>query len=102
MKQITILVLALIPAFQCALAQDRIYRCGSDYVNASAGEEAKYSNCKLISGGRIIEAPPPKSKRNLSKKELDKYHACLVDATKAPTTIGVKWGSDLCDSKFGQ
>jgi hypothetical protein len=81
---------------------DRIYRCGSDYVNASAGEEAKYSNCKLISGGRTIEAPPPKSKRNLSKKELDKYHACLVDATKAPTTIGVKWGSDLCDSKFGQ
>lgn len=50
---------------------DRIYRCGSDYVNASAGEEAKYSNCKLIAGGRTIEAPPPKSKRNLSKKELD-------------------------------
>jgi len=93
-------VLALLLPTSDLLAQDKIYRCGKEYVNTvPKGEEA---NCKLISGGNKVEPPPPKPTRSLSKQEREKYLACLVDATKAPTTIGVKWGSDLCDTKFDQ
>src|SRR6218665_831621 len=57
-----LLVSAMLPA---ALAQERIYRCGSEYTNNAA--QAKERGCKLMEGGNVTvvqgshppSAPPP-------------------------------------------
>src|SRR6218665_393744 len=43
-----LLVSAMLPA---ALAQERIYRCGSEYTNNAA--HAKERGCKLMEGGNV-------------------------------------------------
>ncbi|ABM58884.1 conserved hypothetical signal peptide protein [Verminephrobacter eiseniae EF01-2] len=43
-----LLVSAMLPA---ALAQERIYRCGSEYTNNAA--QAKERGCKLMEGGNV-------------------------------------------------
>lgn len=48
----TLITLLLISAmFPAALAQDRIYRCGSEYTNNAA--QAKERGCKLMEGGNV-------------------------------------------------
>src|SRR6218665_859863 len=52
-----LLVSAMLPA---ALAQERIYRCGSEYTNNAA--QAKERGCKLMEGGNVTvmqHNPPP-------------------------------------------
>src|SRR6218665_98367 len=52
-----LLVSAMLPA---ALAQERIYRCGSEYTNNAA--QAKERGCKLMEGGNVTlpqSSPPP-------------------------------------------
>ncbi|TXH90115.1 MAG: hypothetical protein E6Q78_03920 [Rhodoferax sp.] len=54
MKQIYLVVAALLWT-GCALAQDRIYRCGNEYTNTITEAQAK--TCKLVSGGNITVVP---------------------------------------------
>src|SRR6218665_868284 len=55
-----LLVSAMLPA---ALAQERIYRCGSEYTNNAA--QAKERGCKLMEGGNVtlVQRTPPTAGR---------------------------------------
>ena len=46
-----------------ALAQDRIYRCGNEYINNAA--QAKQRGCQVVEGGNvtIIQSSPPPAAR---------------------------------------
>src|SRR6218665_3292302 len=69
-----LLVSAMLPA---ALAQERIYRCGSEYTNNAA--QAKERGCKLMEGGNVTvvqgsrpasgAAPPPATPRTGSSDQ---------------------------------
>ena len=59
MKYFLIFLLFGASGLPAAIAQDKIYRCGSEYINNSV--EAQARGCKLMEGGNISIISVPKS-----------------------------------------
>ncbi len=62
MKYFFALILVCLASSQAALAQDKIFRCGNEYINNA--KEAEARGCKLIDGGNITIISAPKTAAN--------------------------------------
>ena len=63
----------------------QVYKCGNEYTNNLTEVQAK--NCKLLTA------------KPLSKAEKERLQKCQLEATKAPTEMGVRVALAICKDK---
>ena len=124
--RITVLVCALVGS--AAMADDKIYRCGSEYMTGITEAQAK--TCKLISSESTpakqakpatrynppnlsgmdvvavlsppIEPPPRPAPKELGTYDQWRFDSCMTDAAKSPTARGVDVAAAVCRKRFEQ
>lgn len=87
MKKLSLAVLLLTTCYGAAYAQDRIYRCGNEYINNAS--VAKQRGCKAVEGGNVtvirnsgVSASPPRASSSGSRSGSSAPRA------SAPSTAG--------------